>query len=345
MSSFGKYTKESFIHYAEQIDIKGARLGRTNDERRNKFYEGIPESFSAVIAYERMLLVGNYVYPANFVAHDPRAGNPHPFDGQPDIMACARAFQPEWECMIIKGLIKRAPRGSVQALNHDSSSEGESDDECPYSDDESDNNESANMARAAINSRTVCLECGGLGHAADIDNGKIKCPNILLKTKVERSTLEKIVYPDGITRPTFNRKSNFNNSKKQADYKKKQAQSVDNESSNDEANFTRGKKKKKHFPKRKKLVKIAQPEEVNEESDNDEQSDEHNEEAGSSMLINDESSDNEDVKKLIEQYLNWEKRMKESKKVKGSKKVNNISSSDDNGNQNELAVSFDNLRI
>ena len=62
---------------------------------------------------------------------------------------------------------------------------------------------------------------------------------------------------------------------------------------------------------------------VTEEPDDDEQSDEDNEQAGSSMLMNDSSSENEDVKSLIEQYLNWEKRMKESKKVKESNQVTN----------------------
>ena len=316
--------------------MKGARIGKTNAERRTKFYEGIPESFAAVIAFERMLPVGNYVYPVNYVAHDPRAGNAHPHAGEPDIMTAAYAFRPEWERMIVNGLIKKAPKGSVQQVN-DSSSEGESDN------DQSDNesaDESANMARSAISKRTVCLVCGGLGHAADID-GKIKCPNLILKTNVERSTLEQIKYPDGITRPSFNKKFN---GKKAGDFKKKHQAQASNESNeqssdedDDEANFTRkgkgkfGKKKfgkKKFVPKGKsKSAKQVESEPSNEETDDDE-ADEH--EGGSAMMMDDysshSSSDEDSIMKL-------------------KQKIKSIKAKQMKNSQAELAVSFDDVEI
>ena len=337
----GKFSKESMIDWAEKIDIKGVRLAKTNNERRNKFYEGIPESFAAVIAYERMLEpVGNYTYPAVYVAHDPRAGQIHPNAGEPDVMACAKAFRPEWERMIIKGLIKGAPRGSAQAVNN-SSSKGESDDDNDQSDNELAD-ETANMARSAITERTVCLECGGLFHAAIVD-GKPACPNLIMKNKVDRSTLEQIKYPNGITRPkfNFNRKSNFNNNssnKKQEDFKKKQAHSLNESSSDEEANFTRkGKKMKKFVPKRKnKQVKIIEPDESSNNESNDEIDEANHEEAGSSMLMND--SDDGSISSAISDEVIM------SIKRQIMKELNKGSSSDDNG-QGNLAVSFDDVRI
>ena len=333
MANSGKFNKESLVDWAEKVDVKGARIGKTNAERRTKFYEGIPESFAAVIAFERMLPVGNYVYPANYVAHDPRAGQAHPHAGEPDVLTAAYAFRPEWERMIVSGFIKKAPKGLVQKVN-DSSSAGESDN------DQSDNesaDESANMARSAISKRTVCLVCGGLGHAADID-GKIKCPNIILKTNVERSTLEQIKYPDGITRPSFNNKKTGNFKSKS---NKAQASNEANESSSssdeDEANFTRkGKFGKKKFGKKKftpkhhkgktKKVKEVEPEPEPESSESSDDNDEH--EGGSAMMINDESSSDESVIQKLK------------RKVKSLKKAQQMRDS-----QTELAVSFNDIEI
>ena len=332
----GKYRKDSILDWAEKVDVKGARIGKNNAERRAKFYEGFPESFGSVIAYERMIMpVGSYVYPADYVAHDPRAGNAHPHAGEPDILACARAFEAEWERMIVHGLIKSAPRGSVHQVV--SSSEGENENE---SDNESAD-ESASMAKSAVNERTVCLECGGLGHAADVD-GKIKCPNLILKTKIDRSTLEQIKYPNGITRPKFN----FNNKKgKAGDFKKRQQAQASNESNeqssddDDEANYTRkgkgkgkfGKKrfgKKRFVPKSKsKSAKQVQSESSESESNND--NDEEGEhEGGSAMMIdNESSSDNESVI------------------MKLKRKIKSIEAKQMESSQTDLAVSFDNVRI
>ena len=330
MATNGKFDKESLVDWAEKVDIKGARIGKTNAERRTKFYEGIPESFAAVIAFERMLPVGNYVYPANYVAHDPRAGQPHPHAGEPDVVSAAYAFRPEWERMIKHGLIKKAPKGLVQEID-DSLSEGESDN------DQSDNesaDESANMARSAITKRTVCLVCGGLGHAADVD-GKIKCPNTILKTNVERSVLEQIKYPDGITRPSFNNKKSSNSKPKH----KAHASNDDNESSSsddNEANFTRkGKHDKKKFNKKKskftpkgksKKAKEVEPEPEPESSESDDDDDEH--EGGSAMMVNDDSSSDESVIEKLK------------RKVKSLKKAQQM-----RDRQTELAVSFDDVEI
>ena len=40
-------------------------------------------------------------------------------------------------------------------------------------------------------------------------------PNLIMKNKVDRSTLEQIKYPNGITRPQFN----FNKNKKPGNFK------------------------------------------------------------------------------------------------------------------------------
>ena len=336
----GKYKKDSIMDWAEQVDVKGARIGKTNAERRAKFYEGFPESFTPVIAFERMQMpVGNYIYPANYVAHDPRAGNPHPHAGEPDILACGRAFETEWERMIVRGLIKSAPRGSVHQVI--SSSEGESDNE---SANES-TNESANMARAAISERTVCLECGGLFHAAIVD-GKPMCPNLIMKNKVDRATLEQIKYPNGITRPKFN----FNNKKgKAGDFKKKQHAQASNESNeqssddddDDEANFTRkgkGKFGKKKFGKKKFVPKgksksakqVVEPEPSGEET-NDDEANEGEHEGGSAMMLGDSSDDSSSDD--------------ESEIMKLKRKIKSLKAKQMRNSQAELAVSFDDVEI
>ena len=74
--------------------------------------------------------------------------------------------------------------------------------------DESDSDEdemSMAMQRAKISSRTVCMSCGGLGHGSSVDG--VQCLTTQLGTKISRSDLLKIKYPNGITFPTFDRGS------------------------------------------------------------------------------------------------------------------------------------------
>jgi len=106
--------------------------------------------------------------------------------------------------MIGAGLIKRVPKGSVYQLEecHDV------DNDSPGAYDESDYDEDElgmAMQRAKINDRTVCMSCGGLGHGSDVDG--VKCLTTQLGTKVARSDLLKIKYPNGITFPNFDRRS------------------------------------------------------------------------------------------------------------------------------------------
>ena len=337
----GKYERDSITDWAEKVDIKGSRIGKTNIERRQKFYEGFPESFGSVIAYERMLPVGNYIHPVNYVAHDPRAGNPHPHAGEPDILACARAFRPEWERMITHGLIKGAPKGSVHLINQSSSDEGEMSND-QSSDDESANIATANMARSAITNRTVCLECGGLGHAADID-GKIKCPNIILKNKIDRETLESIKYPNGITRPKI---KPFNKPFSKSSYKKQQQSAAE---ATDEANYGKDKNRKGYGKGKKRFVKKGKKYKKANEASTSEQTKESSSDDENEEDQIEESDDTEEHEANIASAIKWDEESDDEKitkrVMKALKALMIKNSSTDENSQSELAVSFDNIQI
>ena len=62
--------------------------------------------------------------------------------------------------------------------------------------------DSANMARARVDSRTVCGVCGGIGHAGNVD-GVGQCLASRLSHKVLPSVLTGMSYPDGYSPPHF----------------------------------------------------------------------------------------------------------------------------------------------
>jgi len=179
------------------VNTLGDKLNKTHREKRTKYLEGFPASFDIVIVTERKL--GNpvtHVFPATFPAHHPQAGAANPDAGEPDIDEMSRVFYTEWARMINRGDIKPIPHGmhghSVDVEHVDAVCDPESPDEL----------ESANMTKDAVTKNTVCIVCGGLGHAAQVD-GVGACLTKRLGHRVPHEHLSRIQYPDGYKPPRF----------------------------------------------------------------------------------------------------------------------------------------------
>ena len=238
-----KFNYNAVFEWLNWVDEMGSQelLRKSPVQRRKKFLKGFPESFDNVITPELMQGdIGSYRIPATYPAHHPKAGQAHDDAGKPDLEALARALTPLWVAKIRSGAIKAAPRGSVYQVNDDDEADdGTHDDESdddenayefkkfdkrgkkpfirkrrekdkPSSSRKSDKyrsrQESADaVSRSKVNARMVCLVCGGLGHASNVDG--MACLTSQLNIKVPKSDLQKIKYPNGITYPSFDRKS------------------------------------------------------------------------------------------------------------------------------------------
>ena len=84
-------------------------------------------------------------------------------------------------------------------------------DEDDSGDDDSDDGLSNDMSamavsRSKINASMVCLACGGLGHASNVEG--MQCLTTQLGVKVAKHDLAKIKYPNGIKFPEWSRRPN-----------------------------------------------------------------------------------------------------------------------------------------
>ena len=113
--------------------------------------------------------------------------------------ALTDALWPEWNRRILKGLIKSPPKGSVYAI------ECESDDEDDDNVDETTMMHANVVSRNKVTARTVCIVCGGLGHASNVDG--MACLTTQLNNRVSKDELRQIKYPNGITFPDFDRRN------------------------------------------------------------------------------------------------------------------------------------------
>ena len=208
-----KYTPIAIFKWADYVNTLGDKLGKTHQEKRTKYLEGFPASFDIMIVNERKLgNPGSHVFPANYPAHHPNAGAVHPDAGEPDIDEMARVFYVEWARMINHGQIKPIPHGmhghhvrQVDDMN-DSPFEPTDDqtEDAMRADirenelDASNRIHSVNMTRAAVNQRTVCATCGGIGHASKVDGYGV-CMTSRLGHRVPHEHLSSMKYPDGYT--------------------------------------------------------------------------------------------------------------------------------------------------
>ena len=198
MSKVGiKYTEDALFEWGDYIEHLADKLSYTNQQKRTKYLAGFPTAFDVMIVPERARgALGSYLFPANYPAHHPQAGTPHPHAMEPDIHATSLAFYSEWSRMIKNGMIKAAPRGMAYSVEEDAMHEDDAD------------VEHARVARDRITPSMVCLICGGLGHTGTVD-GLGQCLTAKLGFRIPRSDLESITYPQGYSRPRFsNRSSN-----------------------------------------------------------------------------------------------------------------------------------------
>ena len=206
MSNVGiSFNDKALYEWMNWIDDFGDKLGKSIAQKRTKFYAGLPEAFDHVIAQERLKPSPgslDLVHPTNYPAGHPLAGTPNPDHGKPNLDTIVKMYSKEWSRMLGAGMIKRVPKGSVYHTEecHDIDSDQSSD---AY--DERDEELIMAMQRSKISDRTVCMSCGGLGHGSSVDG--VQCLTTQLGTKVTRSDLLKIKYPNGITFPTFDRRS------------------------------------------------------------------------------------------------------------------------------------------
>ena len=184
-----KYTPDAVFEWAEYVERLAEKLNKSERDKRVKYLAGFPPSFDVLIVSERHVgTIGSYTHPVNHPAHHPAAGTPHPHAGQPDIIATAHGFYPEWERMIRLGQIRSVPQGMASRID-DEQDEDELDERaCKI--------EAARMARERITQHTICLICGGAGHAGYVD-GIGQCLSARLDHKVPPEDLEQFRYPPG----------------------------------------------------------------------------------------------------------------------------------------------------
>ena len=166
----------------------------------------------------------------------PPAGT-HPLAGEPDIQAMALGFYPEWARMCEKGMIKSAPRGMAYHTKEDRAEYvarmtkwnekfarqyGANAVNDSLSDENENYEEHAFLARDRVTRQTVCLACGGIGHAANVD-GLGECLTARLGHRVPHSDLNRMTYPDGYTPPQrySNRPSNSNSHTRNTDQRRR----------------------------------------------------------------------------------------------------------------------------
>jgi hypothetical protein len=199
-----KFTPEAIFEWKEWVMEEGAKSGKDRIQQRTKFLSGFPDAFDVIIMTEKLRPGnGSYLIPADYPAHFPAAvaGQPYPGAGEPDIEAMALAFYTPWADMINKGKIKAAPKGSVYLVEtegYPSASDGYR----SYDDEDKDERIFA-LSKDEINSKFVCVTCGGRGHVSQV-NG-IVCATKQLGIRIDREELMKTKYPDGITFPKIGR--------------------------------------------------------------------------------------------------------------------------------------------
>ena len=191
-----KFQPDDVFKWLNWIDELGDKLNNSPNQKRLKYLDGFPVSFNTVITPERMRPEpGSYVFAARYPTHHPKAGQNNPDSGKPDLDALAHALYPEWTRCLKRGLIKSIPKGSAYQAERDEENHSDDDD-----DDYGIESESANaVSRRRINAQWICLVCGGIGHASNVDG--MQCLTAQLGINVPKDTLRGVKYPDGLRNP------------------------------------------------------------------------------------------------------------------------------------------------
>jgi hypothetical protein len=194
-----KFSANAIWEWLDYVETLGDKLGRSLVQRRKKILTGFPESFDVITSPERLKPnPGSYVLPDVYPVHHPKAGQPDPNAGQPDLYALCKAFYPEWHLRIKTGQIKAVPRGSVYKL--DQAQDGNDEHADMYDDERSDEEVYYSaVTRKQITSKSICSVCGGRGHYAKVEG--MECLTKQLGINIPRSELARTKYPYGITYP------------------------------------------------------------------------------------------------------------------------------------------------
>ena len=166
-----KYSFDGIFIWAEKVLAQGRILNKTADEMHTKFVTGLPkfcDTFRTNMSKDT-----KSIFPATYgaipgLAGHPKAAQPHPMAGKPDIFTLAKAYFPEW-CAAVTTHSKFTPDGFARVVND------VSDDTLPP--------ELANLLSSEITPNTICTHCHQPGHAASqwLKNGMLLvCPNKVL---------------------------------------------------------------------------------------------------------------------------------------------------------------------
>jgi hypothetical protein len=117
----------------------------------------------------------------------------------------AHAFYPEWARRVKAGVIRTVPKGMayVADANDGNDDDDNDDDDNDDMDDVTNSMSAMAVSRGKISATWVCMVCGGLGHASNVDG--MQCLTAQLGIKIPKQDLVKIKYPNGIKYPSFSR--------------------------------------------------------------------------------------------------------------------------------------------
>ena len=161
---------DGLFKWADIVEEMGRILNKDGNSRKNKFVEGLPAFFQAEKTAMRHDVTIQVTFPAlygtmpQFIG-SPLALVPHPLAGQPNIMAMARKYFPDWTVKAAAAG-KDIPNGLVRAVE---------DCETP---------EDVSMLMADIKEDMKCHTCGGHGHTSRFTNPngeEVVCPTKLIK--------------------------------------------------------------------------------------------------------------------------------------------------------------------
>ena len=255
-----EFTPEAVFKWLNYVDELGDKIGKSLRQKRTRYLEGFPESFDSVITAERMCgdEDGTYKIPNTYPAHHPKAGTAHPDRGKPDLDAMATAFYPEWTRKIHSGAIRRVPKGSVYQVHDDVN-----DSDQPGSDDgDHDGTEGAfAVSRGRIDARWVCLVCGGLGHASNVDG--MQCLTAQLNIRIPKNQLTKIRYPSDVRVPrwTNDRSAGGSSDRRDRRNERRNESARVTERDDEDANYTSSRRPHERSRKHKKEHKKRRPKE------------------------------------------------------------------------------------
>jgi len=160
------YSIDGFLKWAEIVEEQGRICGKSGDEQKNKFIQGLPEFFSnhaAQMEKDKIVFPATYGGIPGFTSA-PHAATAHPMAGKPWIFQLARTYISQWTNEISE-VHKYVPSGMVRSVDI-------------QSDDDYDG-AFLNLLAKDITPSTKCFICNGTGHAASQlhDGVVIECAN------------------------------------------------------------------------------------------------------------------------------------------------------------------------